>query len=239
MNTTSILDQLLKNGRSLLDPAGSSTVGGGLAAGSGGLGDVLKGALGGLNSERGKGALMGGALGLLLGNKRVRKLGGNVLAYGGIAALGAIAYRTYAEWQRTNDAQPAPDINRSAAGQLSPAETEIHSRAVLKALVAAAKSDGHIEERERELIETEIAGLENDPELRAWLDEELRRPLDPADVARGATTPELAAEIYLASALIADDQSPMERMYLDELARQLKLDAGLKAQLESGARAQG
>jgi len=106
---------------------------------------------------------------------------------------------------------------------------------VLKALVAAAKSDGHIEDRERDLIEAEIAGIDNDPALRDWLEQELRRPLDPAEVARVATTPEIAAEMYLASLLVTDDKSPMERMYLDELARQLGLDAGLKAQLESSA----
>ena len=238
MNTTSLLDQLLKSGRSLLDSADTTSGSGQPGGQSGGLGGIMKGALSGLNSDLGRGALMGGALGLLLGNKRVRKLGGNVLAYGGIAALGAVAYRAYAEWQRNNAAQPAPDISHSAAGQLSPAESETHSRAVLKALVAAAKSDGHIEDRERELIEVEIESLDNDPELRTWLDQELRRPLDPADVARAATTPELAAEIYLASLLVADEQSPMERMYLDELARQLKIDAGLKAQLETSARGQ-
>lgn len=241
MNTTSLLDQLLKSGRSLLDAAGPAQSGAGQAgtpAAGGGLGDVLKGALGGLNSDLGKGALMGGALGLLLGSKRVRKLGGNVLAYGGMAALGAVAYRAYADWQRNKTGQPAAAAAPQPA-QLPTAETETRSRAVLKALVAAAKSDGHIEDRERELIETEIASVDNDPELRVWLDQELRRPLDPADVARAATTPELAAEMYLASVLVADDQSPMERMYLDELARQLRLDAGLKAQLETSARGQG
>ncbi|MFN2107738.1 MAG: tellurite resistance TerB family protein [Candidatus Promineifilaceae bacterium] len=230
MNTTSLLDQLLKSGRSLLDSSDGGQ--------TGGFGNAVQGALGGLNSDLGKGALMGGALGLLLGSKRVRKLGGNLLAYGGIAALGAVAYRTYAEWQRNQTGE-------SAAGATPPpvphaaAVTETSSRGVLKALVAAAKSDGHIDARERGLIETEIARLSDDPELRDWLDQELRRPLDPADVARAATTPELAAEMYLASVLVADVQSPMERMYLDELARHLKLDADLRDQLEASARTHG
>jgi uncharacterized membrane protein YebE (DUF533 family) len=45
--------------------------------------------------------------------------------------------------------------------------------------------------------------------------------------------------MYLASVLVADVQSPMERMYLDELARQLKLDPDLRAQLEASARTHG
>jgi uncharacterized membrane protein YebE (DUF533 family) len=47
----------------------------------------------------------------------------------------------------------------------------------------------------------------------------------------------MAAEMYLASLLVADETTTMERLYLDELARQLKLPEGLKAQLEAQATA--
>lgn len=222
MTTSSILDQLLKSGRSLLESANGATGGG------------LKSTV---TSDLGRGALMGGALGLLLGNKRIRNLGGNALAYGGMAALGALAYRAYTDWQRNNATGVGDAVAPTPREEAT--DTEVRSRAVLKALVAAAKSDGHIEDRERELIEAEISGIDNDPALRDWLDQELRRPLDPSEVARAATTPEIAAEMYVASLLVTDDQSPMERMYLDELARQLGLDAGLKTQLESSARQPG
>jgi uncharacterized membrane protein YebE (DUF533 family) len=55
----------------------------------------------------------------------------------------------------------------------------------------------------------------------------LRRPVDPADVAAGAATPEQGAEIYLASLLVVDETTTMERAYLDELARQLRLAPAL------------
>ena len=41
------------------------------------------------------GAAAGGLLGLLLGNKKMRKAGGGVLGYGGAAVLGALAHRAY------------------------------------------------------------------------------------------------------------------------------------------------
>jgi len=82
------------------------------------------------------------------------------------------------------------------------------------------------------VIEGEFVRVGADTELRHWLTAELEKPLDPAEVARAATSPEIAAEMYLASLLAADEQSFMERAYLDELARQLKLDDGLKAKLE-------
>ncbi|MBW4820773.1 DUF533 domain-containing protein, partial [Streptococcus salivarius] len=72
---------------------------------------------------------------------------------------------------------------------------------------------------------------DGDTQLRSWLQAELEKPLDPAEVARAAETTEIAAEMYLASLLAADEQNYMERAYLDELARQLKIDDPLKTRL--------
>ncbi len=185
----------------------------------------------------GTGMLAGGVLGLLLGDKRVRKFGGKALTYGGAAALGALAFRAYSTWQQQKAAAgnaPAPVVQ---ATQFLPAPAADHSRAVLKALIAAAKSDGHIDARERAMIEEKLASLADDPALRSWIDQEVARPLDPADVAAAAAgSLEVASEMYLVSALAVDDDSFMERAYLDALATQLKLPAELRVQLESEAR---
>mgnify|MGYP006188059475 CR=1 FL=1 len=69
-----------------------------------------------------------------------------------------------------------------------------------------------------------------------WLHAELNKPLDPTDVARAASTPEMAAEMYIASVMLVDEESFMEKSYLDELARQLKLEPGLKVELEKQVR---
>lgn len=58
------------------------------------------------------------------------------------------------------------------------------------------------------------------------------RQLDAAEVAQSAQDPGMAAEMYLASVLLVDDQQQAERTYLDELAYQLKLDPDLQAHLE-------
>ncbi|WP_342649554.1 tellurite resistance TerB family protein [Pseudomonas sp. REB1044] len=229
MNTRGLLDQLLKSGQSLLQNS-SGKPGTGKVAG---LGDLLggkAGGLGGLVSGAGGGALAAGAMGLLMGNKKVRKVGGKVLTYGGLAALGVLAYKAYGNWQARQgqgDAGEPQTLDR-----LPPAQAEQHSQAVLKALVAAAKSDGHIDARERELIEGEFTRLDSDPELQRWLQGELNKPLDPAEVARAAQTPEMAAEMYLASVMMVDQEHFMERAYLDELARQLRLEPALREELE-------
>ncbi|HEN8800711.1 tellurite resistance TerB family protein [Pseudomonas sp. CM25] len=225
MNTRGLLDQLLKSGQQLLDKkAGTSQS----ASAGGGLGGLLSGAGGGL--------LGGGALGLLLGNKKARKYGGKALTYGGLAALGVLAYKAYGNWQANQQgARPEPQT----VDRLPPPQVEQHSQAVLRALVAAAKSDGHIDERERDLIEGEFARLDSDRELQYWLHAELNKPLDPAEVARAAQTPEMAAEMYLASVMMVDQENFMERAYLDELARQLRLDPALRQELESQVRLAG
>ena len=127
-------------------------------------------------------------------------------------------------------------ISLVAQAPLSMAISNKVGAADLRALVAAAKADGHIDARERELIEGEFTKLDNDQELQHWLHAELNKPLDPADVARAASTPEMAAEMYIASVMLVDEESFMEKSYLDELARQLKLEPGLKVELEKQVR---
>lgn len=226
MNTRGLLDQLFKSGQDLLAKQAGKGAGHKPGLGAGGLGSLLSGA--------GGGALAGSAMGLLLGNKSARKYGGKVLTYGGLAALGVLAYKAYGNWQ-ANQAQ-GNSREPQTLDRLPPAQAEQHSQAVLRALVAAAKSDGHIDDRERALIEGEFTRLDSDRELQHWLHAELNKPLDPAEVARAAQTPEMAAEMYLASVMMVDQENFMERSYLDELARQLKLDPALRQELESQVR---
>lgn len=223
MNVKNVLDQLLQSGATLTP---GNAPGNGTGGARGGLADMLSG--------RGGAALAGGALGLLLGSKRGRKLGGKVLTYGGLATLGVVAYKAYENWQRQQPGTAA--VAPRTIDRLPPAEAEQHGHAILKALIAAAKSDGHIDDRERALIDAEFAKLTADTQLLNWVDAELKKPLDPVDIARAAVTPEMAAEMYLASLLVVDDENFMERSYLDELARQLHLDPTLVAELRAGIR---
>lgn len=250
MNTRALLENLFKSGQSLLQDRASGKGGGlsdllgaakGATQGGGGLGSLLgggkgqSGGLGGLLSGAGGGAMAASALGVLMGSKKARKYGGKALTYGGLAALGVLAYKALGNWQaqqgQANAAEPQT-LDRLPADQ-----AEQHSQAILTALVAAAKADGHVDEQERAAIEGEFVKLDNDPEMKQWLHQQLERPLDPAEVARAAQTPEMAAEMYLASVMVVDQESFMERAYLDELARQLKLEPALRQELESQAKA--
>ncbi|PJE43171.1 MAG: DUF533 domain-containing protein [Pseudomonas sp.] len=242
MITRGLLDQLLKSGQDLMQQKSAGGKGGSAGGLGGALGGLLGGAgksgqggdLGTLLKGAGGGALAAGALGMLLGNKSARKMGGKALTYGGLAALGVVAYKAYSNWQAQQ--ANAPQAEPQTLDRLPAPQAEIHSQAILKALVGAAKADGHVDARERELIEGELVKLTGDAELQHWLQAELNKPLDPAEIARAASTPEMAAEMYIASVLMVDEEHFMERAYLEELARQLKLDPALKAELEAQVR---
>jgi uncharacterized membrane protein YebE (DUF533 family) len=230
MNASGYLDQLLKTGLSALQDAGGA----------------IRGAPGGGRNDWApyvQGAAVGGALGLLLGTKRGRSVGGKVLKVGSVAAIGALAWKAYQDYQASQRAAAPAAAAGAPAGPapsfaaLPAPQQEQHGRAMLKAMIAAAKSDGHMDDRERGLVQAELHRIVADEATQRWVDEEIRRPVDPADVASAASTPELAAEVYLTTLLIVDESTTMERAYLDELARQLKLAPGLKAELEQRAAA--
>ena len=187
------------------------------------------------------GAAVGGVLGMLLGSGSGRRMGGKVLKYGSVAALGAMAWKAYQEHQAQQQAasgtvpRTAPAAAPAPLAALPAPQQEAHGRALLKAMIAAAKSDGHMDDRERELVQSELNRVQADAETRQWVQAELNRPVEPADVAAAAASPEMAAEIYLASLLVVDETTTMERAYLDELARQLRLAPALKADLEARA----
>jgi len=243
LSARQLLDQLLQSGQHLLQNAarGPGAPQGGAPSDTpqnggslGGLGNLDLGRLGPLGTLGGA-----GALGLLLGSKKARKIGGKLAMYGGMAALGALAYRAYGDWQRQQARQSggtaAALSEPQTVDRLPPDQADAHSSAILAAMIGAAKADGHIGPEERHLLETELSRLAADAGDRAWLEAELARPLDPAAVAQAARTPEMAAEMYLASLLMVDEESYMERAYLDELARQLGLPDDLKRQLETRA----
>jgi uncharacterized membrane protein YebE (DUF533 family) len=184
MNTKNLLDQLLRSGSELLQGKSSGQSSGyhspsGQAPSnqnSGNLSDTLSSLL----SGKGGAALAGGALGLLLGSKSGRKMGGTVLTYGGLAALGALAFKAYQNYQQQTPGQSQPANPVQSFEQLPAPEAEMHCTVILIALIAAAKADGHIDDRERQLIDGEVIKLTSDPSLQQWVDRELKKPLDKA-----------------------------------------------------------
>lgn len=245
MNASKILQQLMQQ-------AGGR---------SGGTGVDVKGMLDGLSRQLGGGAsgqsssngggldmkslLGGGAMGLLVGSKRGRKLGGKALKYGAIAAVGTLAWKA---WQNSRGGQDAKDDtagaggNEAEGGRIETLQGEYQERRsleLLQAMIMAARADGHIDAQERELITQQIDALGADDELHRWVEQQLEAPLDAQALARQADSPQAAREMYLISVAVIDEQNPMERAWLDQLAQALQLTPELAAELEHQAQQAG
>ena len=176
----------------------------------------------------GAGAVGGGLVNLLMGSKKSKKLGKkvgkNALKIGGAAALGALAYTVYNNWQgKQKTASVREDFN---------ANDTIHNELIIKAMIAAAKADGHVDVEEMQRIESTLKEAGADTGLQTMLHNELNKPLDPSEIARLAQSPQQASEIYLASLIVVDEQNFMEKAYLQELAKQLQLAPEVTFQLE-------
>lgn len=229
--------------KSLLDQfiGGQNPQGGrGSPFGSASGGDLLQQA-GNALSGFGGGALTGGLAGLLLGSKGGRKLAGSALTYGGLAVAGALAYRAYQNYQAGKQATPAaaaqtPLLPPPADTPFNPvqeADQQSLGRNLLRAMIAAAKADGHIDAAEQANIFAQMDKLNVGAEDKIFVMDELRKPLDVDAVASAARTPEEAAEIYTVSLLAIDVDNPSERAYLALLAARLKLDDKLVAHLHA------
>ncbi|NIC04193.1 tellurite resistance TerB family protein [Billgrantia bachuensis] len=196
-----------------------------------------------------KSLLGGGAMGLLVGSKRGRKLGGKALKYGAIAAVGMLAWKAWQNSQSSSqNAQGSQDKSGQTAAsgaegarveELEGEYQERRSLELLQAMIMAARADGHIDAQERELITQQIDALGADDELHRWVEQQLSAPLDAEALARQADSPQAAREMYLISVAVIDEQNPMERAWLDQLAKALKLPAELAGELEHQAQQAG
>ena len=185
----------------------------------------------------------------LLKNPMIAGAGGGILAgllfssnkllkVGGTAALGTIAFNAYRNWQ-TNKNQTAgvnfqEQTQQKATldfGALPPAQQEDHSRVMLAAMIAAAKADGQFDERERQLIQEQVEKT-GGADLLAWVQQEVNKPLDVNEIAALAASPEMAAEVFLVSLIVIDEQNECEKVYLNSLAEKLNLDPQLRNEIE-------
>lgn len=229
----------MKNAKSLLD----GLLGGGGGTSKSGIGGFAGQAMEAWNRQSGmtKGAIGGGLLAVLLGSSGTRKLAGSALKVGGAALVGGLAYKAWQDWQAGKSAAatpqdapvalPAPEGSAFAPADEA-AQDELATR-LLQAMVAAAKADGHVTSAERRRIGTQLAELGLGSEAQAMIEAELDAPLDVGRIAALARSPEEAAEVYAASLLVVDPESPAEKGYLAMLAARLKLDPALVAHLQA------
>ncbi len=209
--------------------------GGGQQAGaSGGLGGLLSGMLGGAGQAvGGKQNLAVGGLGALVG----ALLGGGGKSLGGavggglMALLGAMAFNALKGSGQNPTAMPLGLLEPQTQDEQR--QLEQGSELVLRAMINAAKSDGQVDANEmnRMMGKFEEAGL--DAQSRNYLMARLREPMETRELVNAAKgQPQLAAQLYAASLLAIEVDTPAEKQYLDELARALGLEASVTGQIQ-------
>ena len=235
MDAKAFIDQMLESAKRL------STQGRGLAEEKLGVpveGEKRDAMLDGM----GKGALAAGALALLLGTGAGRRLTGSALKLGGLAAVGAVAYKAYQNWQGQSSGDPlasSDTVPGTPVGELDDAQAQVRSEILLEAMILAAMADGHVTASERVRIEQQLQTLGLERDIEAFIRAHMDKPVDLHEFAAKADSPETAAEIYLVTRLIIDTANTAEKRYLDTLISALQLDPGLVAELDRQAQAGG
>ncbi|MCO6184960.1 tellurite resistance TerB family protein [Rhizobium sp. L1K21] len=167
----------------------------------------------------------------LLGTGMGRKLTGSALKLGGLAAIAGLGYHAYQNYQKGRQPQegqlpsepellPPPD---SEFGSASSAQADDFALVLVRAMIAAARADGHIDERERQQILGKVQTSGLDADAAAFLDAELSNPVDLDSIIAAAKTEAQKVELYTASRLAIDPDTRAERGYLDLLAGRLGL----------------
>ncbi|WP_300434407.1 DUF533 domain-containing protein [uncultured Mameliella sp.] len=101
-------------------------------------------------------------------------------------------------------------------------EAEAAAGLMLRAMIQAAKSDGGIDKAEQAKI-LETLGEDADPEDRAFIQAQLKAPVDPEALA--ADVPEAQRmQVYSASLMTIRVDTQAEAEYLDTLAKAMQLD---------------
>ena len=197
-------------------------------------GDPL--AIGGLAAAAG--AVLGGG-----GGKSMR----GALGAGLLGVLGSIAWKALQQGQGTAteaappalggpQPQPTAPAEAAPAAPLAPATDEAAAELALltiRAMISAAKADGEIDAAERDRIAGKLATHGGTAEEQAFLAAEMERPLDIEALAAAAATPEVAVQVYSASLMAIEADTPSETSYLARLASALKLDAATVASVHT------
>lgn len=184
----------------------------------------------------------GAIAGILLGTSGGRQVASSALKLGGLAAiagLGYQAYKNYKNGQSPADAAHAapkePELlpPPSNSGFATETVSDDFALTLVRAMIAASRADGHIDDAERAHIadKLKVSGIGGD--MASFLEQELANPVDLDSIVAAAKTEEQRVELYTASRLTIEPNSRAERGYLDLLAGRLALPDALVDHIEA------
>jgi len=207
-----------------LDEVLSGLLGGG-QGGGGGIGNTLSNVLNEASQAvGGQENLALGAFGALLGSVLGGGTGSVKGAIGGgaLAMLGALAYNALKGTPQ--ETKEVPLGLKAPATAAEKEQMEDQAGLVIKAMINAAKADGQIDRDEVQRIIGKLGEAGLDQKTRDFVLAEMNKPMDTEElVAAAKGNPQLAAQVYAASLLGVEVDTPGERAYLEDLAKRLGL----------------
>lgn len=203
------------------------------------------------------GGVAGGGLTSMIASKKGRKAGKSVLKVGALAAVGGLAWKAYQQYSAKNQtgashqahsAQPQMHNTQAPQGMaqfdFSPAKIEQQQfeqvvedsnpngqMLLMRAMITAAYSDGHIDDNERQRIFAQVDEMDLSVEEKATLFDELRKPLTLQELVSQVPDAQTGIEVYAASASAIDLAENNSRQYLHGLASQLCIPTELTSSI--------
>lgn len=179
---------------------------------------------------------------VLLGTGVGRSITGSALKLGGAAAVAGLAYTAYNNYKNgekpVEAAKGEPEVLAPPSGSefeidAAPQGGDEFATVLIKAMIAAARADGHIDDEERARITDKLSmtGLEED--VQSFVRAELAKPVDVDSLVSAARSEPQRVELYTASRLAIDPTTRAERGYLDMLAGRLELPDALVDHIEA------
>lgn len=187
--------------------------------------------------------LAAGALAaVLLGTGTGRRVTGTALKLGGMAAVAGLAYKAYQNYRNGDQPEAAPagepellpppsDTPFDPAS--APQGEDEFALTIVRAMIAASRADGHIDDAERARIADKLKLSGIGEEAEAFLMDELARPVDVDALVGAARTEAQRVELYTASRIAIEPGTRAERGYLDMLAGRLGLPDALVDHVEA------
>ncbi|WGF89296.1 DUF533 domain-containing protein [Marinivivus vitaminiproducens] len=170
-----------------------------------------------------------------LANAALSMIGGSAFRRGGVAMIASIAASALERRSPPSDSYtPPPPPPAARTGAQTPevgveagadAADEAAAHVVVRAMITAAKADGAVDDEELQALlgRIEEAGANEDD--RAFLLAQMQAPLDVESLVREVQDHSAAIEVYTASLLAIEIDTPTERDYLRDLAHRLELSA--------------
>lgn len=200
-----------------------------VSGGQGGASDLLAGILEQAKTSLGTAAdnpLQAGGIGAVLGSL----LGGGgdsvkgALSGGVLAMLAGVAFKAMSNAGQAGLAASQPPLGlKSPATPAEHSLLETKAQLILKGMLNIAKSDGLVSPDEIQRIVGKAADAGIGAQGQEWLMAELLQPLNLDAFAAEIPNPEVAAEVYAASLLAVEVDTPQERDYLRQFAAKTSL----------------